>query len=428
MKIGIRQKVLMDALNKGSLAAISDDAQEDTSTLSLLIKAIKITVDEKKFAIESSTELMAVKYSVPSTKDDGIVVKENGCILVPAKELIDWVKVQGEDSTINITLNKLQTPEIINTLEDNDSQDAGEKFILKKIGSARLVSKDSQKTSGKWELDCYDPEGHPSVNFAVKTDKNFDIGGKQLGDALSNVSFAALKQDYEHVLDSVSIQTYENNLYFATTDTQRCALYKVPSQDVFDLDLKSPMLIPSVLLEQIAKIIIKDNKLSFAYNEEHEKVFIKQDNLKIRLASTEKKNIKKFPNIEMLLQKQYYKLTTLAKASMNKVLISAAIVNNASALFLFDKEKETLTVKAISEDNKYKPNVSRCESPKTVEDVRVVWGVSHLIEGLKVIKSSEVDLYVPKNLQSLKLVGCDSDNLSYFALAIVNAKYNIENE
>jgi len=42
MKIGIRQAVLMDALNKGAKAALSEDAQGDTSNLALLIKAIKI--------------------------------------------------------------------------------------------------------------------------------------------------------------------------------------------------------------------------------------------------------------------------------------------------------------------------------------------------------------------------------------------------
>ena len=156
MKIGIRQKVLMDALNKGALAAISDDAQQDTSTLAPMIKSIKVDVDDKMFTISSSTDLMAVKYSVPATKEEGIAVKETGCILIPAKEFTEWVKVQGEDSTINIYLNKLDTPEIINTLEDDDLDDSS-KFTLKKIGSTRLTSKDSQKTSGKWELDCYDP-------------------------------------------------------------------------------------------------------------------------------------------------------------------------------------------------------------------------------------------------------------------------------
>jgi len=425
MKIGIRQKVLMDALNKGALAAISDDAQQDTSTLAPMIKAIKVNVDDKMFTIGSSTDLMAVKYSVPATKEDGVAVKETGCILIPAKEFIEWVKVQGEDSTINISLNLLDTPEIINTLEDDDSEDSS-KFTLKKIGSTRLTSKDSQKTSGKWELDCYDPEGHPSVNFDTKLKKSFDIGGKELDNGLSKVSFATLKQDYEHVLDSISIQNYEDFLYLATTDTKRCALYKIPSEEIFDLDLGTPMLIPSILLEQIVKIINKDEKVSFAYDTDGEKVFISQTNLKVRLASTEKKNIDKFPNIETLLQKQYQKLTTISKASMNKALVSAAIVNQDSALFSFDQNSETLTVKAISEDNKYKPNVSRCGAPKTIKDVNVVWGVSHLIQGLKVIKSDEIDLYIPKNLQSLKIKGGDCDRLSYFALAIDNPKYNTE--
>lgn len=425
MKIGIRQKVLMDALGKGAIAAISDDAQNDTTNLSLLMKSIKITVDEKKFTIESSTNLMAVKYSIPVSKDEGIAVKEGGCILIPAKELIDWAKVQGDDATINITLQKLQTPEIINTLEDMEV-DGSDRFMLKKIGSAKLSSKDLTKTSGRWELDCYDPEQVKSVNFSGKADKCFDVQGKQLGEALSTISCAVVSSDYEHLLDSVSFQVYEKDLYLATTDSQRCALYKVPSDHSSDIQAKQSLLIPFSLLEQVSKIINKEESLSFSYNPESEKVFISQKNLKVRLASTEKEHIDKFPNIKMLLEKEYKKLATISRDSINKVLISSAIVNKSSALFDFKKESETLTVTAISEDNKYKPNVSQCGSPDTLKDFKVVWGVTHLIEGLKVIKSDEVDLHVPQNMRSLKILGKDNDSFIYFAMVIENPKYTIE--
>jgi len=426
MKLGIRQKVLMDALNKGAVAAISEDAQGDTSNLALLMKSIKVTIDEKKFTVESNTDLMAVKYSVPVGKDDGIVVKEGGCVLLPAKEIIDWAKVQGEESTINISLNKLANPEVINTLEDIGVTDGADKFMVKKIGSVKLSSKDLTKTSGRWELDCYDPEQVKSINFGGKSDKCFTIQGKQLGEALGSVSCASVPKDYEHVLDSVSLQTYKENLYLATTDTQRCALYKVPSDQASDIQSKQPLLIPFVLLDQVAKIINKEESLSFSYNSESEKVFITQKNLKVRLASTERANIEKFPNIEMLLEKDYQKLTTIPKSSINKVLVSAAIVNNSSALFSFKKDSETMTVKAISEDNKYKPNVSQCGSPDAFKDFQIVWGVTHLIEGLKAIKSDEVELHVPKNMQSLKILGKGDDSFSYFAMVIDNPKYSLE--
>jgi DNA polymerase III sliding clamp (beta) subunit (PCNA family) len=200
-------------------------------------------------------------------------------------------------------------------------------------------------------------------------------------------------------------------------------LYKIPPDDVSDIESDSPMLIQAALLDQISKIINKDEALSFTYDDESEKVFIAQKNLRIRLASTEKDNIDKFPNIKMLLEKQYTPLTSLPKYALTKVLISASLVNNESALFNFDKEKEELIVKAISEDNKYKPNISNCGAPSLRENVNVVWGVSHLIDGLKIIKNDEIDLQIPDNLRSVKILGKDDENLMYFAMAIDNPKY-----
>jgi len=428
MKVGIKQPVLMDALLKGATAALSKSAQSDTSNLSILIQSIKMTADEESFSIESSTDLMAVKYVLPSSKDGGIIVQDSGSILIKAKELINWVKAQGSDSSITMTLNKLDTPEIINTLDEMDVSDSSDNFMIKKIGSLVLVSKDDKKIGSKWELECYEPDQVKSVEFSSDTPKSFEMRSEQLEVSLSKVLVAALDNDYEHVLDSISIQTYNNDLYFAATDTKRCALYKIPSDSVADIKSDSPMLIQGELLGQVSKIINKDENISFAFDDESEKVYMTQKNLKIRLASTEKDNINKFPNIKMLLEKEYSPLTSMQKYSLNKVLLSAALVNSQSALFNFNSEKETLTVKAISEDGKYTPTISNCEAPTTTTDVKVVWGVSHLIDGLKIIKSDEIELKIPENLRSVKVNGIDDDSLMYFAMSIDNPKYSVENE
>lgn len=430
MKIGIKQKLLLEALEKGSVAAISEDAQTDTSTLSLLIKSVKITVD-KQFVVESSTNLLSVKYSVPIDDETGIIVKEAGCIVVPAKEIINWVKVQNEEASISLTLQKFQTPEIINTLEDVADTEGldSSKFAIKKIGTVKIASKDVAKTSGKWELDCYDADQVASVNFEQKADKSFDLQGQQLVDGLSHVMFATLPKDHEHVLDSISIQVNNKDLYFAATDMQHCALYKIPQDGVSDIKLSKPLLIPCVLLDQISKVINKEEKLSFSYSEEQERVFISQPNLKIRLASTEKQHISKFPSIDVLLNKSYKLLTEMPKNLLNELLINSALVNNSSALFVFSKSDGTLTVKAISEDNKYKPNIKQSRIDGISKDARVVWGVSHLLNGLKVIKDDNVMLHLPDNsVKSVKITSKNNDKLIYFTMAIENPIYALENE
>lgn len=423
MKLTVTQSVLSKALDKGAIAAVSEVAQGDTSNLSLLIQAVKITAD-KKFTVESTTNLMAVKYSIDAKPENGIEVKEPGTVLIPAKEFINWVKIQNPSATIAMSLSKLANPETINPLEDIGEADDAPEFAVTKIGSVKFVSKDKTKTGGKWELNCYDPEEFKGVNFNAKSNKHFDAKVEMFAEAMNKVMFAALKQDFEHLLDNVSIQTYNNNVYLATTDTKRCALYKVPGID--SIDCGDPLLIPASLLDQVIKISDKENDLTLSYSEDLERIFIKQPNLEVRIASAEKENITKFPNVGMLLQKPYKLLADMSKGSFSQILVSAAIVNNSSALFSFKKDGADVAVKAISEDGKYKPCISKTKARKLQDDVKVVWGVKHLIEGLGNLKDEDVVLEVPSNKKSVKITSPNDDNFQYFAMALKNPIYEAE--
>jgi len=424
MKVGIRQKVLLETLEKGAVAATSVDAQADTSTLSLLIKSIKITVD-KHFTVESNTDLLAVKYGVLINDDNGIEVKEPGSVIVPAKEFIDWVKLQGEDTTISMVLQKLQTPEVINTLEDMGAEDSEKydkgKFSVKKIGVLKMSSKNTSKILTKWEVDCLDPEDKPSVNFAEKSDKIFEMPGQQLLDCLDNVKFAVLDKDPNHVLDSISMQIHDKDLYFAATDMQHCAIYKCP--ETAEIHTKKPLLVSAMLLDSAMKIIDKDDKVGFSYSEEKDKVFINQTNLRIRVVCTEKKKISTFPGLDVLLNKSYKTLTECSKDAMMGLLCNASFVNSNSALFIFIKDNGTLTVKAMSEDAKLKPNIRQCPVGNVSKDAKAIWGVSHLISALKAIKASDIQLHLPDNMGSLKITSKDNANFHYFTMAVENPLY-----
>lgn len=426
MKIGIGQEVLKEAISKGAIAALSEDAQGDTSTMRNIVQSVKITAD-KQITIESSTSMLSVKYTIPASEDKGVVVKEAGSILVPAKELLQWISLQSKDSSISITLAKLENPETINMLDgENGETEDSPGFVLKKIGTVKLVSKTSSKLNKKWELDCYDPQHLSDIIFNQKSEKCFDIQGSQLPEAIGNVSFAAQKKDYEHVLDSISIQNHKDAIYFVTTDQARVALYMVPKDTISDIQSAKSLLIPSVLLDQAAKIIDKEKKVTFSYSEELEKVSICQDNLKIRVVSTEKEHIKKFPSIKFLVDKEYNELAEINKKAMNDLLVNAALVNGSSAILTFNKANGTLTITAVSEDNKYKPSVGQAPVTSVSKDAELSHGVIHILEGLKILKTDEIRVGLAVNQKSIKILGKDNDNFSYFCQAVDNPKLKEE--
>ena len=163
MNIKINQKILLNALERGALAALSEEAQSDCSNFSLITRGVRITVDLSSIIFESATSILASRYFVPVDTINGIVVKEVGSVMVPAKEFIEWVTKQG-DSIVGLNLKKLDTPELI---KGSDSEGDATNTV-KKIGSLQVASKDSTNTGNRWQLDCYDTTSFPAINFSQK--------------------------------------------------------------------------------------------------------------------------------------------------------------------------------------------------------------------------------------------------------------------
>jgi DNA polymerase III sliding clamp (beta) subunit (PCNA family) len=432
MKIDIKQSILVDVLEKGSVPALSDEAQTDTTNLSPIYKSVKISVDKDNLTVESSTKQFSIKSSIPVQDNEAITVEEEGEILISAKELVSWIKQQGGDSIISINLSKLEKPELIN-IEEMDSivvsEENKEQYTISKVGSAKIVSKESKntsKTNMKWELDCYDPKQLKSVNFDEKCEKIFDITTEQLNEAISRTSFASMTNDYEHIYDGLSIQSLDKDICFVATDTKRCVSYKVPSNDVSDIAKDIFVVIPCKLFEKVSKILGKEEKVSFYYNSKSDKAFMKQSNIDIRLSVVTSEKIQMFSKVVALIKNSYKTIGDIAKGSLVRLLNTASIVNNSSALFTFSKDNNSTTIKAISETSKYKPGINAQKNITTTNDYKHVWNVSHFGEGLRVIKSEAVTLSVPTdNPKYVKVSEVGNDNFNYFVMNMNNPKYDV---
>jgi len=333
MKFTVTQEVFKKALEIGALAATSDTAQLDDESIELLIRSVKISVDET-LLVQSGHNLLATKYSLEAEKKTGISVTEKGSILVPAKELLKWVNAQGKNSTINVELEESPSPTTIDIQSEQDGEEVA-KFSIKKIGTVKLISQDTSKTVGKWELDCYDPEQAIQISFDDndKGEHLFDIQAQKLTHALSKVSCATLDSDYNHIKDSVSIQNHNGEIFFATTDTKRCALYKGTNID--NIDSEKNALVPMRLLTLASKVLEVEGRTSLYYNEDGCKVYLSQKNVDVRITCPDKDTVAKFEDISKLLDKKYVDAGEIEKSQFMKMLTSSALVNKrAVCLFL----------------------------------------------------------------------------------------------
>ena len=310
MKLGIGQKTLLEALDRGAMSALSEEAQSDTSNVSILLKSVIIRASDKAVVFESATKLMAVRHTIPITKDSGIEVKEAGEVVIAAKELYDWVKKQG-DCRIGMAYTAFDKPEIVTPVEEGKS----EKHAIKKLGSVKLISRDATKTGNKWSLGSYSTESLPTVTYKPESKPLFSAPTAQLDKGIGNLIAATLKKDYEHIYDGVSFQQKSNKLYMITTDMARIATYQVTGAEDITLDeapsdKETPkdnfnVVINAKMFQDFIKVCDKTGKVSIYYDAKANKVFVEQPNTIARITAPDRDKFSKIPPVTLVLNKKY---------------------------------------------------------------------------------------------------------------------------
>jgi DNA polymerase III sliding clamp (beta) subunit (PCNA family) len=434
MKAVIDQKVLTHLLERGALAALSDEAQGDTTAFQKLIKSVRITVDANKVVVESATSLVASRYEMAITKDSGIEVKEDGIALVPALELSNWVSKQKR-AKIALSYSALANPEIINVADDQ-AEFSNSKSTVRKIANLRLVSKDDSKTGSKWQIECYDPDPLPAIDFSKKPSACLSVPSGQLNEGLSNVMFSSQKKDYQHIFDSIALESYQGNVYMAASDMHRCSIYKLDKathvDKAFFTETKSDskgnkfgqkVLVPCSFLKMFVTNSDGSGIVNFHYDKEKSKVYVSESGWDVRLATVDGKMFDKFPTIHMLMSKGFSRLGHVPKVILSSRLTSASLVNKQTVLF--DFHSDSVIIHAISEGD-YSPNASNAPVRQLAKDIKVILGVQHVMDVIKVIKDDDISMLVPEdmNMNSIKVVSQEDPNLSYFAMTVKNPKYD----
>jgi len=405
MKIEIRRDDLLAALNKGGVAALSEYAQSDTTNVGLYLKAVKIVVNKTSVSFESANELMCAKY-VLAIKDDNVKVSEEGSSMVPAKELIEWVKIQSSDALITMALKKHDKPEIVGSVDSDDG--------IRKLGNLHLLSK-SKQVGVKWSLDSFDPSTSKSPDYSQNGEKVFTVNSASFLQGLSKVLplGEGKSDDKDNIFCNILVREYNKKLYLMATNQHQCGIYNVDDKQVTNLKAGFRFLIPTVLLNASIKTMDEAGEISAHYNDATKKVFLSQNGLDMRFGVSEK--IDKFSPMERILAIKFKDAATIAKDDFVKVLTNASMVNLSAVLFNFSTGKNLLEIMAVSEN---KPMVTVKTNVVAKMDFKVLWGSQELLKVLKIFESKELEIKVPENhFKSMLVAGKEDSNFTYFSLA-----------
>lgn len=435
MKLTISQEKMVECIKRGGYAALSDEAQTDNSTLSRIVKSIKITATDDELIFESATSLIASKYVEPVSDD--VVVKESGTIMVSAKDLFDWVNKQN-NCIVGIRLKTLDSPEVINLIPGEE--ESSNKASIKKIGTVEITSRDSNKKGSKWSLDCLDHSIIPPIGEVDDLKPLFIAPLEQILDGIKYTVPFAMPKDTDHLFDAISFQNQNGTMYMMSTDCTRCSTYKINNADNINIKesvsieeyeknglgddcWKWNLLIPFKFMSDVTKMFSNESVVSFYRDEDKNKVFICQPGFTVKMSTAEKDSFARFPFIDMLISKDFSDFCALNKSQLLHRLNTVSIVNKNSILFVFT-EKD-LTLEAISESG-----LSPCKANMDVEDLsesmKVVFNVKHFMDALKNYDGDSIKILMSEKKNAIKIILPEKTNLEYYSMVIENTKYKTD--
>lgn len=148
----------------------------------------------------TASDLETSIVTVLRTGEDGTVsVQEEGAIAIPARFLLDIIR-QVEDETLAIT--------------------GGEK-------SAEIAW-----GAGRSSIPLFDPQDYPAVNLSVKDGTSFDIGIRELLDAVNATLYAVGNDEIRPALCGILFDATPEGLYLVSSDSHRLAIRSIPSVTV----------------------------------------------------------------------------------------------------------------------------------------------------------------------------------------------------
>ena len=189
MNVTIGKDVLVSLIKRGGLAALSDIAQTDSSSVGPIVRSIKLNVEDNRIVASSCNELMGIRYVVNKEDTEELTIGGTGIVVVDAKDLLTWTDTQSDDTEISMQLTPIEETEA----------------LIPRNGKIDLVAKGQKGNVSEWSLDSFDPSKTPVVDFEEDSFAAFTMNGGTFRDDINKVAFSAQKNDYQHKYDTQSI-------------------------------------------------------------------------------------------------------------------------------------------------------------------------------------------------------------------------------
>ena len=340
---------------------------------------------------EFSTQFSLVSRAVPSRPTKPVL----GNVLVTAKADAQQVTLVGFDETLGIqttfaaqvdesgslTLPAKLLGDIVSRLPNEDidiAEDDDEPVVTLSC------------SAGRYQVRGLSADDYPNLP-AIEGVEPVKVSADALIEGLRGALFATSSDEAKQVLTGVHLTADEESLEFAATDGHRLAVVTT-LEDAGDAAtaLKMNVTIPGKALRELERILqtyASSEPVAFQLNPTQVVFDLDQQRITTRLLEGQ------YPNYRQLIPKQFERQLTVDRkqlvSSLERIAVMADQRNNIVKLSIAsDTQSLSLSVEAQEVGS----GLETLPAQVTGEDLDIAFNVRYLLEGLKALPTSEVQI------------------------------------
>ena len=366
---------------------------------------------------EFNTQFSLVSRAVPSRPSKPVL----GNVLVTASTDKQQVTLVGFDETLGI-----QTT-FAAQVEQSGSLTLPAKLlgdIVSRLPSEDVdISEDDDEpvvtlscSAGRYQVRGLSAEDYPKLP-EVETNEPIKVAADALIEGLKGALFATSSDETKQVLTGVHLTADDETLEFAATDGHRLSVVQTVDEGGGPAStLKMNVTIPGKALrelERVLQIYPSNEPVAFQLDSTQVVFDLGQQRITTRLLEGQ------YPNYRQLIPKQFERQLTVDRkqlvSSLERIAVMADQRNNIVKLS-FSNEAQSLTLSVEAQE--VGSGLETLPAQITGEDLDIAFNVRYLLEGLKALPTSEIQIQCNSATSPSVLTPLGGTKMTYLVMPV----------
>ena len=317
-------------------------------------------------------------------------VLEGGTIALPAKLLVDITS---------------RLPEGEITLDDQSGDPSGEGIVV------TLKPK-----SGRYQVRAMGAEEFPELPI-IENAEAITLTTAALIEGLKGSLFATSSDETKQVLTGVHLTLKQDTLEFAATDGHRLAVLETTNERPVEGSEQVEVTVPAKALRELQRMLGHNStseETVAVYLDQGQVVFAWQNQ---RLTSRTLEG--QYPAYRQLIPRQFERQVTLERkqfiSTLERIAVLADQKNNIVKVSI-DNANQEITLSCEAQD--VGSGTESMPAQISGEDIDIAFNVKYLMEGLKELPSSEIQMHLNQSLTPVIFTPLGGLKMTYLAMPV----------